>query len=167
MKKMTEQYLKESFAGESQAHVKYLAFAERAERDGLANTARLFRAASFAEQVHAFAHFKTLNGVGTTAENLATAFGGETYEVEEMYAAYIAVAKAQEEAKALRSFERAREAEQVHAALYSRAQKAAETGRDTEMGTVSVCPVCGYTHEGDAPDVCPLCGTKKEKFVTF
>ncbi len=167
MKKMTEQYLKESFAGESQAHIKYLAFAERAERDGLPQIARLFKAASFAEQVHATAHLRTLNGIGSTAENLTAAFGGETFEVDEMYAAYIAVAKAQEEARAERSFQRAMDAEKVHAALYARAQMAVEKGRDTEMGPVIVCSVCGYTAEGDVPDVCPFCGAKHEKFVKF
>ncbi len=167
MRKMTEQYLKESFAGESQAHVKYLAFAEKAERDGLPNIARLFRAASYAEQVHATAHLRTLDGIGSTAENLAAAFAGETFEVDEMYAAYLAVAKEQEEARAEKSFQRAREAEKVHAALYARAQKAVGLGRDTEMGPVVICSVCGYTHEGEAPDECPLCKAKKEKFVRF
>lgn len=167
MKKMSEQYLKEAFAGESQAHIKYLAFAERAERDGLAHIARLFKAASFAEQVHATAHLRTLNGIGTTAENLGAAFEGETFEVEEMYAAFIAVAKAQEEAKAERSFQRASDAEKVHADLYARARKAVEVGRDTEMGPVVVCSVCGYTAEGEVPDVCPFCGARHEKFMKF
>ncbi len=167
MKKMTEQNLKDGFAGESQAHVKYLAFAERAERDGLASVARLFRAASFAEQIHGTAHLRALNGIGTTAENLASAIGGETFEFEEMYPAYIAVAKAQDEAKAERSFERAMGAEKIHAALYARAKEAADLGHDTEMGPVVVCGSCGYTAEGEAPDVCPYCGAKKERFVKF
>ena len=51
MKKMTEENLKASFAGESQAHVKYMLFAEKAEKEGLVNVARLFCAASYAEQV--------------------------------------------------------------------------------------------------------------------
>ena len=47
MKKMTEENLHASLAGESQAHVKYAAFAEQAEKDGKPNVARLFRAASY------------------------------------------------------------------------------------------------------------------------
>lgn len=167
MKKMTEQNLKDAFAGESQAHIKYLAFAERAERDGLASVARLFRAASFAEQIHATAHLRTLNGIGATAENLTAAIGGETFEFEEMYSAYVAVAKAQEEPKAERSFQRAMDAEKVHAALYSRAKEAVGQGHDAGIGPVVVCGACGYTAEGEAPDVCPLCGAKKERFVKF
>jgi rubrerythrin len=167
MKKMTEQNLKDAFAGESQAHVKYLAFADRAERDGLSSVARLFRAASFAEQIHATAHLRTLRGIGTSAENVAAAIGGETFEFEEMYAAYLAVARAQQEPAAEKSFQRANDAEKVHAALYSRAQKALELGHDTEMGPVVVCSACGFTAEGEAPDECPFCGAKRDRFVKF
>jgi|GEM_PF-7092606 len=62
-------------------------FAEKAEKDGLANVGRLFRAASYAEQVHASRHLRTLLGVGRTADNLAAAIAGETYEFESMYPA--------------------------------------------------------------------------------
>lgn len=167
MKKMSEQSIKESFAGESQAHVKYLAFAETAEREGYPIIARLFRAASYAEQVHATAHLRVLNGVGSTAENVGAALAGETFEVEEMYPAYEAVAQVQAESRALRSIQRALDAEKVHAALYARAQQALQASRDTEMGPVVVCGACGYTAEGEAPDNCPLCGAKKERFVKF
>ena len=59
MRKMTEDNLKAAFAGESQAHMRYLAFADKAEREGFANVARLFRAISFAEQAHATGHLRT------------------------------------------------------------------------------------------------------------
>lgn len=97
MHKMTQGNLEAAFAGESQAHMKYHAFADKAEKEGLPEVARLFRAVSFAEQVHATAHFRTLDGIGTTEENLQAAIDGETYEVEEMYPAFIAVAEVQEE----------------------------------------------------------------------
>ena len=167
MKKMTEENLKAAFAGESQAHVKYLAFADRAERDGLANVARLFRAASFAEQVHATKHLQVLQGIGSTTDNLAAAIAGETFEVEEMYAAYNAVAELQGEPAALKSMQRAMEAEKVHAALYSRAREAALGDKDAEIGAVVVCGACGYTAEGEIPDRCPLCGAPRERFSKF
>ncbi len=167
MRKMTEENLKAAFAGESQAHIKYLAFAERAEREGLPNVARLFRAASFAEQVHATKHFQALQGIGGTTDNLAAAFGGETFEVEEMYAAYTAVAELQGEAAALKSMQRALEAEKVHAQLYSKAREAVVAGKDAETRPVVVCQACGYTAEGDAPDRCPLCGAPRERFSKF
>ncbi|MGE5620416.1 MAG: rubrerythrin family protein [Sphingomonadaceae bacterium] len=167
MKKMTEENLKASFAGESQAHVKYLAFAERAEREGLPNVARLFRAASFAEQVHATRHLQVLKGIGSTLDNLSAAIDGETFEFEEMYPSYMAVADAQGESTAFKSMQRANEAEKVHAQLYTRAKEAAAASRDVEMGPVVVCQACGYTAEGEAPDKCPLCGASKERFSKF
>ncbi len=167
MRKMTEQFMKDAFAGESQAHVKYLAFADRAERDGFPAVARLFRAASFAEQVHATAHLRVLSGIGSTADNLATAFAGESFEVEEMYPAFEAVANLQEEKAAVRSIQRAVDAEKVHALLYSRAKEAVAGGRDVEVARVVVCASCGYTAEGEAPDKCPLCGAPKERFQAF
>ncbi len=158
MKAMTQTNLQEAFAGESQAHMRYMIFADVAEREGLPNIARLFRAASFSEQMHATAHLRALSGVGTTAQNLKAAFGGESFEVNEMYAAYIEVAKLQEEKAALNSMTRAMEAEKVHAKLYAEAEQALETKQDLPAKDIFVCEVCGFTMEGEAPERCPICG---------
>lgn len=167
MKTMTEKNLKDAFAGESQAHVKYLNFADRAQRDGFPNVARVFRAAAFSEQIHAGNHLRALDGIGATAANLAAALGGENFEVEEMYAAYKLVAEAQGEKKALRSMSNADAAEQVHAALYAEAKAAVEAGHDVVGEEVWVCSVCGYTGKGEPPDVCPICGARHERFECF
>jgi rubrerythrin len=167
MKEMTKSNLTASFAGESQAHMRYLAFADMAEREGLANIARLFRAASYAEQVHATAHLRALDGVGNTARNLDAAFGGESFEIAEMYPAYLAVADLQAEKRALRSMNNALAAEKVHADLYCRAQEAVAQGKDLEMPEVYICDSCGYTMEGEAPDRCPICGAPKSRFSQF
>ncbi len=167
MKEMTEANLKAAFAGESQAHVKYLNFAEKARREKRPNTAQLFEAAAFSEQVHASNHLRALGGINDTAANLDTAFGGETFEVEEMYPAYMAVAEAQGEDKARRSMNWAMEAEKVHAELYSAAKQTVETEQDIEHQDIWVCSSCGFTMEGEAPDVCPVCGAKHEKFRQF
>ena len=167
MKKMTEDNLKGALAGESQAHVKYAAFAEKAEQEKFPNVARLFRASSFSEQVHATNHLKTLGAVGKSLDNLAAAIGGETFEVEEMYVADMAVAEKQGEKQAHMMFFRAMEAEKVHAGLYKKAKATVEKNKDTDAAPVHVCSVCGFTIEGKAPDVCPICGTPKAKFVTF
>ena len=66
-----EKHLKEAFAGESQANRKYLAFAQKADQEGYHQAAKLFRAAAEAETVHAHAHLRALNGIGSTAENLS------------------------------------------------------------------------------------------------
>ena len=70
--------LKEAFAGESQASQKYRAFARKAELDGMPNVARLFRTAAEAEIIHAQGHFRSMEGVGTTADNLKAAIDGAT-----------------------------------------------------------------------------------------
>ena len=166
MHKMTQANLEAAFAGESQAHMRYLIFADEAEREGFPNVARLFRAISYAEQMHATNHFKALKNLGKTADNLGAAIGGETYEVEEMYPAFLAVAELQEEKSAVRSNSWALETEKIHAGMYGEAKAAVEAGNDAAVGQVYVCSVCGWTGEGEPPDECPLCGAKK-KFVTF
>ncbi len=167
MKEMTKANTAAAFAGESQAHMKYLAFAGVAEREGFANIARLFRAISFAEQAHATAHLRALEGVGDTVNNLGAAMGGENFEVDEMYPAYIAAAKLQEEKRALTGMERAMEAEKVHAQMYARAKESAQAKKDFDLSAIYVCEVCGWTVEGVAPDKCPLCGAPKERFIKF
>ncbi|MEK6680894.1 MAG: rubrerythrin family protein [Nitrospirota bacterium] len=167
MKKMTEENLKAAFAGESQAHMKYLVFADKAEQEGKLNTARLFKAIAYAEQVHATNHLKALGNVKSTSENLDTAIGGETFEVEEMYPAYNAVAELQNEKGAKKSMGWAEEAEKIHITLYGNAKKAMLKGEDVKVGDIYICEFCGYTAEGKAPDKCPLCGAAKDKFKKF
>jgi rubrerythrin len=164
---MTKENLEAAFAGESQAHMKYLIFADQAEKDGFPNIARLFRANAYAEQVHATSHFKVLKKLSNTAENLGAGIEGETFEIEEMYPAYMAVAEMQAERGALRSTKWAREAEKVHAEMYATAKTSASEGKDAEIGMMHVCSVCGWTGEGHAPDNCPLCNAKKELIVEF
>lgn len=167
MKDMTRTNLQEAFAGESQAHLRYLVYADVAEREGLPNIARLFRAASLSEQIHATNHLRAQGGVGPTESNLKAAFGGESFEIAEMYPAYISVATMQEEKAALKSMQNAMEAEKVHAKLYSQAQQGVETKKDMELKEVYVCEACGYTMEGEAPERCPICGAIHTRFRKF
>ncbi|MBU1086154.1 MAG: rubrerythrin family protein [Candidatus Omnitrophica bacterium] len=167
MHEMTEQNLKAAFAGESQAHMKYLAFADKAEKENKPNVARLFKAIAYAEQVHAINHLKVLNGIGTTEENLQEAQKGEHFEVEEMYPAYQAEAEKQGEKDAVRSTHYALEAEKIHEEMYKNTKKAIASGGDIELAEVYICPVCGYTVEGDASDYCPICAAKKGIFKKF
>jgi len=160
----TEDNLKGAFAGESQANRKYLAFSEQADKDGLAQIAKLFRAAAAAETVHAHAHLRVLGGIKSTVENLKAAVGGEHYEFTEMYPKFIEEAKADGNKQAERSFNLANQVEKVHHGLYEKALKSAEAGNDLEKTDIHVCPVCGYTHEGELPDKCPVCGVPKDKF---
>jgi len=181
MHEMTAANLRSAHAGESMAHMRYIIWSEKAQMDGFANVARLFRAISRAEQAHATGHFKALAGVAgafsvsagggfgyaSTAENLASAIEGETFEINEMYPAYLAVAKLQKEPAATKSMSYAMAAEKIHAEMYKKAKKAVDAGKDVELGPVRICQVCGHTLEGQAPDFCPTCGAKKDEFITF
>jgi rubrerythrin len=157
----TTKNLEEAFAGESQANRKYLAFAEKADKEGYTQVARLFRAAAEAETVHAHAHLRTLGRIRTTEENLKDAIAGETHEFTKMYPAMIEEARNEGEKDALRVFSYANEVEKVHANLY---QKALEQMERLDPVDYYVCSVCGYTCEGEPPDVCPVCKSKSKAF---
>lgn len=161
----TEKNLADGFAGESQAHMKYLAFAKKAEVEGYMQASKLFRATAEAELIHAHSHLKALGKVKTTADNLQAAIAGETYEFSEMYPQFIADAKNEENTtEAIRSFTLASEAEKVHAKLY---QTALSTLDSHETFDYYLCTICGHIHEQGAPDVCPICGAKAQAYKKF
>ena len=164
---MTKKFLEDAFAGESMAHMKYLIFAEQAEKEGFPKVAKLFRAIAYAEFVHAKNHFIALGKLGKTEENLKEAIAGETFEVEEMYPVYKNSAEFQGEKEAVRSTHYALEAEKLHAELYENAKETVAKGEDIEVKKVYICPVCGYTAVDEAPERCPVCGLPGEKFVVF
>ena len=167
MHNMTEANLKSAFAGESQAYTRYTIFADKAEEEGYPNVAKLFRAIAYAERVHAANHLNALAMINTSAANLQEAIDGETFEVQEMYPAYKAVADLQGEKRASRSMNWALEAEKVHAGMYEKARQAVLSGKGPKVGDVYICERCGWTVEGEPPDKCPVCGAKKEKFRKF
>ena len=157
----SEENLKEAFAGESQANRKYLAFAKKADQEGFGQVAKLFRAASDAETVHAHNHLRQMGGIKKTRENLEQALSGEVYEFQKMYPEMIAAAQAEGDKGAEMTFTYANEVEKIHAALY---KKAIDTlGRNAQTDYY-VCQVCGNTVEGEAPDKCPICGAAKASF---
>lgn len=153
--------LQDAFAGESQANRKYLAFADKADKEGYAQVAKLFRAAADAETVHAHAHLRAMGGIKDTKQNLEAAVTGETFEFREMYPDMISAAEAEGEDEAQRSFMNANAVEQIHAKLY---QKYLDGLGSVPATDIFVCQVCGNTVEGEAPDVCPVCGAPKSKF---
>ena len=160
----TKENLKEAFAGESQANQKYLAFAKEAESKGFANIAKLFRTTAQAERIHAEGHFEALGGVGSTAENLEAAIGGETFEHTEMYPPMLEQAEADKH-PAKRMFTYALKAEQVHAELYKKALEAVRNGQDIAVTEVWLCPFCGHIELGNPPENCPICGAKASQYV--
>ncbi len=160
----TEEGLKEAFAGESQANRKYLAFAQKADQEGFPQIAKTFRAAAAAETVHAHNHLKVLGGIKSTKENIQAAVEGEHYEFTKMYPEFLEAAKNEGNKDAERTFNYANEVEKVHHKLYEAALEAVENGKDLEKNDVYICPVCGYTHEGEPPEKCPVCGAVKKVF---
>ncbi len=161
----TKENLQEAFAGESQANRKYLAFAKKADADGLPQIAKLFRAAAEAETVHAHAHLRVLGGVKDTKENLKEAIAGEGFEFQEMYPKFLEEAIAEGNKPAEFSIKYALAVEEIHHGLYSKALEAAESGSDLPSTKIYVCPVCGNTVEGSAPESCPVCGVAGSKFI--
>jgi rubrerythrin len=161
----TTDNLKEAFAGESQANQKYRAFAKKAEKEGFANIAKLFKTTAEAERIHAEGHLKALDMIASTAENLQAAINGETDEYTNMYPPMAEQATA-EGHKAKTMFKFALDAEEVHANIYSKALEAVKKGVDLDVSDFYLCPVCGYIELGAAPEKCPVCNALGKVFVT-
>jgi rubrerythrin len=161
---ITDENLKTAFAGESQANRRYLAFAQKAEEEGLTQAAKLFRAAAEAETIHALNHVRITGQVKSTLDNLGVAVAGEIEEFKSMYPEFIEVAKKEGNKQAVWSFEVANKVEKVHAGLFQKAMDALKMQKPIEKVDYYVCGVCGNTVEGSPPDICPICGAQKEKF---
>ena len=157
----SEKFLKEAFAGESQANRKYLAYAKQAEKEGLPQVAKLFRAAAEAETIHAHAHLRYAGKIKNTMENLEDAIAGETYEFTKMYPDMLADAEDEGESNIKRHLSWVNAVEEVHANLYKKALAAKGDVADVDY---YVCSVCGYTHEGPYAGKCPICNAAESAF---
>ena len=160
----TMENLETAFAGESQANRKYLFFAEKADKEGHPQIARLFRAAAESETVHARNHLKTMGGIGSTRDNLQDAAKGELYEFTEMYPGFITQAKEEKNQGAETTFDWANKVEKIHHGLYRKALENLEAEKETKDEPYFVCQGCGYTVAGEAPERCPVCGAPRSKF---
>jgi rubrerythrin len=169
--------LQTAYEGESNATIKYTAFAIKAETDGFVRAAALFRAAARAEQVHAAHHARVIIKMGgtpaatiyapevkSTRENLEAAKAGEEYERDVMYPNFIREAEAENRKDAVHSFTLALKTETVHAKLYGEALANLEAQR--MQTTFYVCLVCGEVTDNPAEtERCPICNAPKEKFI--
>lgn len=156
----TDQNLMDAFAGESQANRKYLAYAKVADKEGMPQVAKLFRAAAASETVHAHNHLKNAGKIGTTAENLKDAIAGETHEYTKMYPEMIKDAEAENNTAVARYFGYVNKVEELHASLY---KKALDNPSQLSNEDYYVCSICGYTHQGPC-DKCPVCGAGAAAF---
>ncbi|MDR3121474.1 MAG: metallophosphoesterase [Clostridiales bacterium] len=162
--------LREAFANESMAHVRYRLFAEHAARRNKSGLARLFLAASDSEFYHARNHFFAMeDGLADLGEALAESLENETYEVEKLYREDAALARSANHGLAAYAFEDAREAEKVHQRLFQAAQKVYGDNGGDGAGDIPelsyfTCTSCGYTFAGDAAiKFCPVCGAPFDK----
>ncbi len=157
-----EKKLREAFAGESKAHVRNLAYGNKAEQEGFSQIAKLFRAVAEAERVHADEYLKYLEGtIGETEDNLKAAFESEIKAKTDIYPGFIQKAFALKREDVAWSFSRSRDVEERHAKLYKNALAAMIADQEAEY---HVCQVCGYVFDGDLPAACPVCRAAKEKF---
>ncbi len=163
MGEKTRSNLYEAFVGEAKAYHRLLAFARKADEQGFAQIAKLFRAVAAAEGVHAERHLRLLGDaiVKDTEENLKYSFQQETTVNQVYYPQFIKDAAEEDEKAAQVTFSHARDVEEGHAKLYKRALNAMLRDEDHDY---HVCEVCGYVSEREAPERCPICNAKREKF---
>ncbi|SHK04240.1 Rubrerythrin [Geosporobacter subterraneus DSM 17957] len=163
MNNKTLENLMAAFAGESQANRKYLAYAKKAEAEGYVNAAKLFKAAADAETLHAHKHFEVAGKVKSTVENLKDAVNGETYEFKDMYPEFLKTAQEEGNQEAVRTFEYALKAEEVHAKLYEEALADVENKEEVYY---YLCPVCGNIEKA-VPEKCFICNVPGSKFIKY
>lgn len=174
----TLENLMAAFNGESNAHARYLAFARKADEEGYAPVASLFRAAAKAEEIHAATHGEVIKKMGgvpkadiaapdvkSTRENLSAAIQGESYERDVMYPEFLKVARQDKNKDALRSFGYAKTAEAEHARIYTEALNNLGAWKGTQKKDFHVCTVCGYTVTEITFDRCPSCYNPVDKYI--
>lgn len=157
----TEKDLMDAFAGESQANRKYLAYAREAEKQGLEQVAKLFRAAAASETIHALTHFKNAGKIGDTKDNLQDAIAGETYEFTKMYPEMIKDATEEGNKPVATYFGFVEKVEELHAGMF---KEALENPAALPATDYYVCSFCGYVHKGPMNDKCPVCGAPATAF---
>lgn len=158
----TEKNLMAAFAGESQAHTKYLYYASKAKKDGYVQMANLFEETALNEKEHAKIWFKLLHEgeVPDTMTNLKDAANGENYEWTDMYANFAKEAREEGFTKIAALFELVAKIEKEHEERYRKLLKNIEDGVvfSKENDAVWQCANCGHIVIGKkAPQICPVC----------
>lgn len=163
----TEKNLQAAFAGESQARNKYTYFASKAKKEGFEQISALFLKTADNEKEHAKMWFKELDGIGTTAQNLAAAADGENYEWTDMYDEFAKTADAEGFHELAEKFRQVGAIEKTHEERYRALLHNVETAQVFEKSEVKVweCRNCGHIVIGTkAPEVCPVCNHPQSYF---
>ena len=169
----TEKNLLTSFAGESQARMRYTYFASVAKKEGYEQIAAIFTETADQEKEHAKRMFKWLEGgmveitasypagvIGTTAENLKAAAAGENEEWTADYPHFADVADEEGFPAIAAMYRNIAIAEKAHEERYLAFLNNIENDTVFKKGeeTVWQCRNCGFVHEGtEAPKACPAC----------
>lgn len=169
----TEKNLLTSFAGESQARMRYTYFASTAKKEGYEQIAAIFTETADQEKEHAKRMFKWLEGgkveitasfpagvIGTTLENLKAAAAGENEEWTMDYPMFADIAEEEGFPAIAKMYREISVAEKGHEERYQALAKNIEEGKvfkkDTEV--TWQCRNCGYIFVGtEAPEICPAC----------
>jgi len=163
----TEKNLLEAFAGESQARNKYTYFASVAKKEGYEQVAAIFLETAENEKEHAKLHFKKLNGIGDTIQNLKEAAAGENYEWTDMYKRMAEEAHEEGFEEIAVMFEGIAKIEKEHEERYRTLLKNVEEGAVFKKATEEAwkCRNCGHIYKGtEAPEVCPVCEHPRAHF---
>ena len=163
----TEQNLRAAFSGESEARNKYTYFASKAKKDGFEQIAAIFQQTADNEKEHAKLWFKELNGIGSTAENLAAAADGENYEWTDMYEGFAKTAEEEGFAELAAKFRLVAQIEKHHEERYRALLKNIEMQEVFKKSEVKVweCRNCGHIIVGEqAPEICPTCAHPQSFF---
>ena len=169
----TEKNLLTSFAGESQARMRYTYFASVAKKEGYEQIAAIFTETADQEKEHAKRMFKWLEGgmveitasypagvIATTAENLKAAAAGENEEWTADYPHFADVADEEGFPAIAAMYRNIAIAEKAHEERYLAFLHNLENESvfKKEEETVWQCRNCGFVHEGtEAPKACPAC----------
>jgi rubrerythrin len=181
---IVEKNLEEALQGESNAKRKYELYAQKAREKNLPKIAHLFKAISYAESIHIKNHLRALSvikgseikiedivtineeeleqKVKDTATNLQDSVDGEIYETKKMYKTFEKNAASEGKDVAELSFSLARDAEKVHADLFSKYLKMLKKGKDFKQQKIYVCKICGNVEFIETPEICPVCEHSKE-----
>ena len=164
----TEKNLQTAFAGESQAHTKYLYYASKAKKDGYVQMAAIFEETAHNEKEHAKIWFKLLHdGMPDTPANLADAAAGENYEWTDMYAGFAREAREEGFDAIAAKFEMVAAIEKEHEERY---RKLLQNINDRKVFSkdgdcVWQCSNCGHIVIGrQAPQICPVCDHPQSYF---
>ncbi len=163
----TEKNLMAAFSGESEARNKYTYFASVAKKQGFEQIAALFLKTADNEKEHAKMWFKELEGIGDTAENLASAAAGENYEWTDMYDGFAKTAEEEGFHELAQKFRLVAQVEKHHEERYRALLKNVETQEVFKKSEVKVweCRNCGHIVVGiEAPQVCPTCNHPQSYF---